>query len=166
EVQRPGFLSWSRDITLEPGDRQSLEVQLLPSPAYARERERRMRARRVTGGALGATGVGLGIATTVLAFWNHDRFTDWERTQEELDDAWEAGTPYPEDQFLLQDDNDGLARSVHRYDVVTVGLGVGAAAAVAASVVTLVTGDTPVRRQRFALHGGPDLAAINWRASW
>jgi tetratricopeptide (TPR) repeat protein len=107
------------------------EIATRPAPRWT--------TRRKTSAALLAGGVGLGLASGIVYWWNNGRYDDWRTEDQRLATA-AAGTPT--NVWLAdQQRNDSLLRSVQRVDKIDFALASLSLAAVLASAVMLVVSD-------------------------
>jgi hypothetical protein len=144
-VEKQGFVSYQKDVQIEPGKLVEERATLVPSPDFIREYEARQGKLRI--GAWGATGAA--VAGLALAVWA------------QLDASRLYGNETTPDTFLyarrklLDGDESFRARATalksdveQRQLLSAVGAGVGGAAAIAAAYFW-VAGDDPSRYGRY-----------------
>lgn len=164
-VRRFGHEPWSRSVRLEHARSLELRADLDPTPGYLHEQHTRSEIQRITAYVVGGAGLALGAATGIHFAWNHGRHDDWSEEDVELQQQWSGALPQSPDLAERQADNDELLRSVLSADRVTVGLGVGAGALLAAGVALWITGDDP---SDFEVGASPTArgAALSLQGRW
>ena len=78
-VERTGFVSQRRAISLRVRDVTTYQVNLSPTAARQADRARAESRRRLGGYATGAGGLAFAISGAVLYGWNSDRYDAWSR---------------------------------------------------------------------------------------
>lgn len=167
EVTRAGFEPWSRELSLQAGEQQLIEVELRPNADVRTEQRARASTQRFWAYTLGGAGAALGLTALGLYLWNDGRHDEWSDEQDVLDAEAAQGPPFPQDYAARQRDNDDLLESVQRWDGITVGVGIAGGALLTTGVVLFVTGDDPGKYARApAIVPAPGGGMLSWTSSW
>jgi hypothetical protein len=160
EVGKAGFETWTTEVDLAPGHKETVRVPLRPHPEYARAFEESAKRRRLFAYAVGAAGLATGAASLVVFLWNDARYHQWQQTQSSLNQEWRASSPPGSaDLASRQQVNDDRIGTVHTLDAVTVALGIGGAALALTGAALFFTADDP---GRYRLQLGPERAGLGW----
>lgn len=162
EVRAAGYRTWSRELTVAPGESRKILARLeLTADAISARK-----AQRTWAWALGIQGGALLVTSGALYLWNDDRYTTWRDRQSQLDDDWE--NPPADSTYLVrrQTQNDELIKSVHQFDNLTAGLAVAGAASIGVGTVLFLTGESPPDPGGADVALSPEGASARWRVAW
>ena len=148
-VSRTGFVDWSSEVTVEPGQVRVVDVTLVPSLEFIENYESSNGTYRTAAWITLALGVGLGAFSAGLLTSDQKEFEDIDRQRSQLiEDRQEGRITTAE----YRSGFDGLVSDKDRIetlDKVAIGLGVAGAAALGASLYCWIIGDDPGRYDRF-----------------
>ena len=147
-IERDGFVTDEREVTLSPSKQTPIKVELVPTPAYRAEYASAARSQQVWGWSL--TGVGAVITAGSVGFlvYNNGLVNNadsaYNERYNECETASTAGTPISscpaELEILVEDLDSQQSKNIYGY----IGVGVGAATLIT-GVILLVTGNDPNR---------------------
>jgi hypothetical protein len=141
-VQRQGFVSSSRSVTLQAGRELWLDVELLPTPEYRAEYERRAWAQRRLAYGLGIGGLGVAAGALATVLYSNHLYGEWQDEQASLPPAGAPATP---EEGIRQTENDEREDTVETLDRVALGLGVASTLLLGTAVFLYLDGDDPDR---------------------
>ncbi|HEY5961367.1 MAG TPA: hypothetical protein VIV60_32640, partial [Polyangiaceae bacterium] len=159
EVRHYGFEPWVRQLRVDAGSIQHVDVMLKPTQDYLHDIEERAQQRRVWSYWLGATGIAIGGAALGIGLWNQGRYDDWQRRRTELELAYETPVTNANATELEQRRREvnGQLRSIHSIDIATAILGVAGGMLFGTGTLLWLTTEEPPRQdgQRSALRRAP-----------
>lgn len=157
-IERHGFRTEQRTVTVQAGQVHRIDVTLTPTPEFRAEYEKRARTRRTAAWSLTVASAALAGGALGLHLWNNGRFARWRRTENELNQV--AGSLPTEDRARLYRDNDDDLQSINAVDMVTLGLGVTAGAALITGAVFWSIGEDPQRYRNVSVAAHRDGAGL------
>ena len=141
EVSKKGFITWSKDVDVEPGDLTVVDVGLIPSVEFIEEYEAnafRWRLGAYLAGGVGAAAVGFGAYTYLV--YNANRADTLNREIEAAGcSAGTVGQPTVDCDSAFAD----RRSSIRTWDSVAVGALLGGVAALGAGIYLFAAGPTP-----------------------
>lgn len=137
-VERPGYVSWSTTLQLQPQRTTEVTPPLVPTALTRRTQERERRNRAWLAGTTAGVGLALVGVTSWLVIDNQTRYDSWQREQRALDEQWRKSTV--DNQPLTQQRaNDARADRIKLHDELAVGTGVAAGALLISAAVLFFT---------------------------
>jgi len=128
KVSKKRFVTYTREVSVEPGKITHLEVVLFPSRAYIQEYESKATTYRILAWTFSAITVVAASTATGLFVWNNQRLDDYNRDKEQN----------PND-LTLDDRRD----SINTVDSATLGIAVVAVASLGSALYFWLAGDPP-----------------------
>lgn len=153
EVRYYGFEPWIHQLRVDAGGVNHVEVVLTPTQAYRHEVEARDRYRRTWSYVLGATGVAIAGTALGVGLWNHGRYSDWNQSRTELEQAYQVPVATAAAAAELEhrrNDVNSQLRSIHAVDIATAILGVAGGMLLGSGTWLLLNAEEPLRQ-----HGQP-----------
>ena len=148
-VSRSGFVDWSSEVTVEPGQTRVVDATMVPSLEFIEEYESTNKTYRTAAWVTLAVGVGLGAFGVGFLASDQQEFDDIDRERGQLiEDRQEGRITAAE----YRSSFDGLVSDKERIetlDKVAIGLGAAGVAALGVSLYLWLAGDDPSRYERF-----------------
>ena len=138
-AERPGYVSWSTTLQLQPQRTTDVAPSLVPTELTRRTRARERQRRTWLAGTTAGAGLALAGVTSWLVIDNHARYATWRGEQRALDEQWRTSTV---DNMPLaqQRANDDRGDRIKLQDEIAVGTGVAAGALLIGAAALFFTG--------------------------
>ena len=145
-VERPGYVTWSTMLQLQPQRSVDVTPVLVPTELTRRTREQEIKQRTWLTGTTAAAGLVLVGVTSWLVIDNQSRYATWQSEQRALDEQWRKSTA-ENPPITKQQANDDRGDRIKLQDEIAVGTGVAAGALLIGAAALFVTrpSELPVR---------------------
>ena len=143
-VTRAGFSAFARTVSLAPGQRLGLDVELVPTAAHRAEYEQRARLHRTGAYVAGIAGLGAGVAALATRLSANHLFSVWNEEQAKLPPLG-APTPPTPAEVSAQAENDERRERVQTLDRASLGLAITSGVLLGGAAALYFTGSDPDR---------------------
>jgi hypothetical protein len=138
-VERPGYVTWSTTLQLQPQRTADVAPALVPTELTRRTRERERKRRNWLAGTTAGAGLALVGVTSWLVLDNQTRYATWRGEQRVLDESWRKSTA-DNMPIAQQQANDARGDRIKLQDEIAVGTGVAAGALLIGAAALFFTG--------------------------
>ena len=148
-ISRTGFLDWSKEVSIEPGQTRVVDARMVPSLEFIEEYENENSAKRTAAWITLAGGIGLGAFSVGFLAYGDQEFKDIDRQRKQLIEDRQEGRITSAEYRSRFDDLADDKKRIENLDTAAIILGIVGAVSLGSSIYLWLVGDNPDRYDRF-----------------